>query len=88
MRHIGSRALRSARMEQTLPESKADFLLPRHTKLQPMPLHLSTVTAAKLRKFDAGATLLVDRTLPLDAIGEALARQASGGARGKIMLTP
>lgn len=39
-------------------------------------------------RMDAGAELLIDRTLPLDAIGEAFARQASGRARGKILLTP
>ena len=40
------------------------------------------------KQVDAGAELLIDRTLPLDAVGEAFARQASGHARGKILLTP
>ena len=37
---------------------------------------------------DAGAELLIDRTLPLDSAEEAFTRQASGRARGKILLTP
>ena len=37
---------------------------------------------------DAGAELLIDRTLPLDSVEEAFTRQASGRARGKILLTP
>ena len=47
--------------------------------------------AARLAKVaeavDAGAELLIDRTLPLDSIEEAFTRQASGRARGKILLT-
>lgn len=39
-------------------------------------------------KMDAGMELLVDRTLPLDAIGEAFSHQASGRARGKVLVTP
>jgi NADPH:quinone reductase-like Zn-dependent oxidoreductase len=37
---------------------------------------------------DAGAELLIDRTLPLDAVEEAFTRQASGRAQGKILLAP
>ena len=37
---------------------------------------------------DAGAELLIDKTLSLDLVEEAFTRQASGRARGKILLTP
>lgn len=40
------------------------------------------------KQVDAGIELLIDRTLPLDAVDQAFARQASGHARGKILLTP
>lgn len=40
------------------------------------------------KQVDAGAELLIDRTLPLAAIRDAFERQASGRARGKILLIP
>lgn len=47
--------------------------------------------AERLRKVahhvDAGAELLIDRTSPLDAFDDAFARQASGRAQGKVLLT-
>lgn len=36
----------------------------------------------------AGTEVLIDRVLPLDSLDEAFARQGSGRARGKILLTP
>ena len=39
-------------------------------------------------RMKAGAELLIDRTLSLNAVEDAFARQASGRARGKILLTP
>lgn len=44
--------------------------------------------AKVVEQVDAGAEILIDRTLPLDAITEGFARQASGRVRGKIILTP
>ena len=50
-----------------------------------------TSDAARLRKVvesvEAGVRILVDRTVPLTALDEALAHQASGSARGKILVT-
>ena len=47
--------------------------------------------AERLRKVanhvDAGAELLIDSTLPLRAFDEAFARQATGHAQGKVLLT-
>lgn len=47
--------------------------------------------AGRLRKvvdgIDAGTKVLVDRTVPLDALDGAFAHQGSGRARGKILLT-
>ncbi len=48
--------------------------------------------AARLTKIlgmiDAGTLkVLIDRTVPLDALGNAFAYQASGRARGKIIVT-
>ena len=47
--------------------------------------------AARLEKvverIEAGTEVLVDRTVPLNALDEAFARQGSGRARGKIVLT-
>lgn len=40
------------------------------------------------QQVNAGAELLVDRSMSLDAIADAFARQASGRTRGKILLTP
>lgn len=36
----------------------------------------------------AGTEVLIDRTVSLDSLDEAFARQGSGRARGKILLTP
>ena len=36
----------------------------------------------------AGTEVLIDRVVPLDSLEEAFARQGSGRARGKILLTP
>ena len=36
----------------------------------------------------AGTEVLIDRTVPLDSLDEAFARQGSGHARGKILITP
>lgn len=54
-------------------------------------VHLSD--AARLKKVvervdAAGTEVLIDRTVPLDSLDEAFARQGSGRARGKILLTP
>lgn len=42
--------------------------------------------AKVVERVDAGTKILIDRTLPLNSLGEAFARQASGHARGKILL--
>ncbi len=49
--------------------------------------------AARLKKVvdrvdAAGTEVLVDRIVPLDSLEEAFARQGSGHARGKILITP
>ncbi len=54
-------------------------------------VHISD--AARLEKVvervdAAGTEVLIDRTVPLDSLDEAFARQGSGRARGKILLTP
>ena len=62
-----------------------------HDAKTALVLHASD--ADRLRKViervdAAGTEVLVDRTLPLDSLDEAFARQGSGRARGKILLTP
>ena len=44
--------------------------------------------AKVVERIDAGAKILVDRIVALSSIEEAFERQASGRARGKILLTP
>lgn len=44
--------------------------------------------AKVVERVNGGTEVLVDRTTPLDQLDEAWARQASGRARGKILLTP
>lgn len=54
-------------------------------------VHMSdTERLAKVieRVHTAGTKVLVDRTVPLDSLEEAFARQGSGRARGKIILVP
>ena len=51
--------------------------------------HMSDASrlAKVVERIDAGTKILVDRTVPLRSLGDAFAHQASGHARGKILLT-
>ena len=44
--------------------------------------------AKVVERIDAGAKILVDRSVPLASVAEAFERQASGRARGKLLITP
>lgn len=80
--------LRSGGLLITTPSPIDDALAKAHHVTAVFFAHMSD--ASRLEKVvasvDAGTKVLVDRTETLDALGDAFAHQASGHARGKILL--